>query len=68
MDARQIIDMWPSRRDLALDAGRSPITVNSWFQRNRIPPEVFSRLCRAAARRGINLTADDLARSRAVDG
>ncbi len=65
MNARNIIDRWPSRGAIAADAGRSPTTIHSWYHRNSIPGDVYVTLVNAAKRRGFSLSFEDLARSRA---
>ncbi len=65
MDARKIISLWPSRKVLAGDAGRSLVTIHSWWNRNSIPGGVDVALVSAADRRGFSLTFEELARSRA---
>lgn len=65
MDARGIISLWPSRRAIAADTGRSMATIHSWWNRNSIPGDVDVVLVHAAFHRGFKLTFEDLARSRA---
>ncbi len=65
MDARLIISRWPSRIGLAADTDRKLTTINSWWRRNSIPGDRDVALVDAARRRGLFLTFEDLARSRA---
>jgi len=65
---KSIVALWPSRSDLAadIDSAEDPISVDriyKWCQRSSIPPKYFSRIIRAAARRGLRVSADDLARA-----
>lgn len=66
IDARDIIGRWPSRKTLAQDTGRSPVTVHSWWQRNSIPADVDVVMVEAARERGFALTYEELARTRAL--
>lgn len=65
MDARHIILRWPNRAALAADAGRSVITVHSWWRRNALPADIDCLLVEAARLRGIALSFEELARLRA---
>ena len=64
-DAPEIIARWPSVRALSEDAGVAPVAVVRWRERGRIPPAHFVALIGAAKRRGIYLTYEELAASRA---
>jgi predicted nucleic acid-binding protein len=62
---QQIIEQWPSRRDLAEDVGVNLYAVHHWHHRNRIPANYDAALIEAASRRGIALGFEDLALARA---
>jgi hypothetical protein len=62
---RQIIDLWPSRPELAADltSEADPVTtaqVNKWAQRGVIPAVYHARLLRAADRRGFAVSAGQI--------
>lgn len=59
-----IIDLWPSRQDMADDAGVDLYAVHRWYQRAAIPGKHDARLLAAAERRGLPLTWHDLANAR----
>lgn len=61
-----ILNMWPSRQDLASDMGLPLIAVHRWHQRESIPPEYDLRLLDAAANRNIPLLWRDLMKAREV--
>lgn len=63
--AREILDMWPTRAEVAREIGEAPVTVRAWGNRNSIPGYVDVALVNAAGRRGFVLTFEMLARSRA---
>lgn len=48
-----IIGLWPSNDDLALDIDEKPGTVRKWRQRNSIPADKWLSVVRAARRRGL---------------
>lgn len=56
-----IIALWPRQEDLASDCGVGRFAVIRWKQRNSIPAKYFAAMLSAAERRGIELTADQLA-------
>lgn len=65
LSVREIIDLWPSRADLAaeisVDGDRvTPAQVAKWAQRGSVPAAYHGRLVRAAARIGSALTAEAL--------
>lgn len=60
----QILDRWPSRRAIADDMNRALVVVHRWFSRLSVPAEYDAPLIRAAKKRGINLTAMELASAR----
>lgn len=66
---RDIIDLWPSRKSMADDleaagaGGGDSVTaerVHKWAKRGAIPSIYHGRILRAAAGRGLVLTAADL--------
>ncbi len=62
---RDILDMWPSRAELARDLDEASVTVRQWGRNNSIPGKADVGLVSAAKRRGFMLTFEMLARSRA---
>jgi len=64
---RDIITVWPTRREMALElgAGTTVDRVHKWHQRNHIPGEMDVHLVPALARRGVNVSFEQLARMRA---
>ncbi len=63
--ARDILDMWPTRAELARDIDCPGVTVRAWFIRGSIPGSADVALVNAAKQRGFALTFEMLARSRA---
>lgn len=59
---RDVIEEWPSPDKLAEDVGANTEAVRKWKQRNSIPAEYWLPLCRAAAKRGKQISVDRLAR------
>lgn len=57
----EIIERWPTQADFADDCGVKWMTAHQWRLRNRIPPEHWPALVKAATRRGIPLTEKLLA-------
>lgn len=56
--AAEIIDLWPSRADLARDLDVSYQTVSKWRLRRSIPPAYWKRLLISASTHAIpNVTA-----------
>lgn len=55
-----IIDRWPSIRDLAADLNVGEDAVRKWRQRNNIPAEYWSDMSKAAGKRGILLSTDEM--------
>lgn len=47
-----IISLWKSAVELAGDIDVKPGSVRQWISRNRIPPEYWNSIVRAAAGRG----------------
>ncbi len=64
MDALNIIDRWPSRRELADDMSRPTTAIDMWAFRNAIAGKFDVALVAAAKRRGIYLTYEELAQTR----
>jgi len=58
----EVIDLWPSIAELARDIGEPYETVRQWRLRDSVPSRAFVKITRAAARRDINVTGDDLIR------
>lgn len=61
---QEIIERWPSRRDLADDLGVNLYAVHHWHNRGRIPARYDASLIEAATRRDIALGFADLALAR----
>lgn len=59
---KDLIDLWPARRDLAADIGVSLDRVHKWAQAQSIPARFHRRVLESAAVRGFSVTADDLVR------
>ena len=57
---KQIIELWPSRQDLASDIDEKVETVRKWWQRDSIPAPSWDALIRAAKLRKYPVTAQDL--------
>lgn len=57
---RDVIEMWPSREELAEDVGISYQGVSKWVYRKEIPPSIWPELVAAAIRRGYPVTFDSL--------
>ena len=49
----EVIDLWPSVMDLAVDAGVEYPRAQSWRQRDNIPPKHWNAVIAAARRRKI---------------
>lgn len=60
-----VISLWPScaslARDLGLDRKTGPLRVRAWKRRNRIPPQFWTAIEEAAAKRGFCITVRMLA-------
>ena len=52
MSFRPIIDLWPSRAELADDVGTTRLLAQQWWTRDFVPPEWWRLLVEAARRRG----------------
>ena len=60
----QIFNIWPTIKDLSRDLGLEYTTVHSWKQRGSIPARYDLDIVRAAAKRGHELSFEDLAQAR----
>ncbi|WP_028955902.1 GIY-YIG nuclease family protein [Sulfitobacter sp. 20_GPM-1509m] len=49
-----LINLWPTRLDLARDVGASNVAVHRWAERNRIPAEWLQSVLDAAHKRGFS--------------
>lgn len=63
---RQIIDLWPSRSELARDIGVEPSTVRQWYHRGSIPSDYWSPIAESAEERRIPVWIESLARASAA--
>jgi hypothetical protein len=59
---REIISLWPTPDALAGEIGEKPWTVRKWKQRDRIPSSAWMAVAAAAAQRGHDVTAEQMAR------
>lgn len=57
-----LLDRWPSRRVIAAETGASLDAVNKWPATNAVPARYHAALVESAARHGVPLTIEDLAR------
>lgn len=57
-----MLSLWPSRKAVADDLQTTVGRVHKWAQTDSIPAVFHARLVRAAARRAIPITAEDLVR------
>lgn len=55
---RDLIDLWPSRRQLAADVGATEARVHKWAQTGSIPPKYHLSLVEAGRARGLPVSAD----------
>ena len=62
----RILQLWPSRQDLAADMGLPLIVIHRWHQREGIPPKYDLQLLEAASRRNIPLLWRELMHARTV--
>ena len=65
LTAKDILDLWPTRADIARDIRYPDVTVRAWGNRNSIPGAADVPLVRAAKQRGFTLTFEMLAHARA---
>jgi hypothetical protein len=57
----QVVDLWPSARELAEDIDEKPFTTQKWRTRNRIPDRAWKRVVEAAQSRQYPVTIELLA-------
>lgn len=65
---RELIDLWPSRRELADDIGTTVERVQKWARFQSIPAKYHLAVLEAAERRGLAVTADLIVRLHAPAG
>ena len=58
---REITDIWPTHGELARETGALYEQVRKWRSRGKIPGEWWLPVVRAAHRRGIAVSLEDLA-------
>lgn len=61
----EILNRWPDRKAILEDAREvdedlAQVAVHRWVSRSSIPGKYWSALCRGAARRGIEVTPEQL--------
>jgi hypothetical protein len=61
MTFQDVIDLWPTARDLGEDLGEKTATVHKWRQRNAIPGDQWLALYHAAKARGYRVSLTSLA-------
>lgn len=61
-----ILDRWPSRAAIALDAGVDLFAVHRWYQRGGFPARHDATLIAAARRRKIRLSAREIVDARSA--
>ena len=59
---RELIDLWPSRRELADDLQTTKDRVDKWARALSIPARYHAGILRAALARGFAVSAEDLVR------
>jgi len=57
-----VIDLWKPRSELAAAISVNVDAVHKWAQNNRIPPQYFGGIIKAAQAAGKSITASDLVR------
>lgn len=62
MTFRSIIELWPTRGELARELRASPSQVSKWWQRDFIPAEWWHSLLSTETAREAGLNAESLAR------
>lgn len=55
---REIVELWPSHADMAVDVGAPVTTVRKWSQRNSIPAEWWASLLRTENARTNGITSE----------
>jgi ribosomal protein S16 len=63
---RAVIDLWPTRKDLAVDLCLNTDRIHKWAQVGAIPAKYHLALINAGAARGFPISADLLAQLHAV--
>ena len=61
---KDIIDAWPSRKELAKDCEVKVDIINKWYERDAIPAHKDVHLVECAPGHGIDLSFEKLARMR----
>ncbi|MGZ9811546.1 hypothetical protein ACXN5S_13865 [Pseudoroseicyclus sp. H15] len=69
-DVIALLEMWPDRQAILADArAANPslglVAIHRWFQRRSVPSAYWSVLIAGSGRRGLDVTADDLANAHA---
>lgn len=59
---KDLIDLWPTRADLADDVDASKDRVNGWAKAGSIPARYHHAVCESGVRRGFPITAELLDR------
>lgn len=59
---RDILELWPSRQELADDLGEKLATVHKWHTRNSVPADKWQSLLTAARKRRYPLRPEMLIR------
>lgn len=57
---RSIIELWPTREEMAVDIGAKPSAVSKWWQRDSIPAEWWSAVLASPLSGEAGLTAEIL--------
>lgn len=57
---RSIIELWPTRDELAGEIGATPSQVSKWWQRDSIPSEWWAALLSTSKAQVANVSADTL--------
>lgn len=65
---RELVDLWPSRLEVADDIDASVAQVHKWVQHNSIPAKYHWKIVTAAKTRKFALTAEDMLRLHSLDG
>lgn len=59
---KQLIDLWPARKDLAKDVGVETDRVHGWAKAGSIPAKFHMLVCESANRRSYPVSAELLDR------
>ena len=62
LSLREVLDLWPSPKDLADDLGEKQATVQKWRDRNRVPAKKLHGLLLSARKRRFKVSAKLLIR------